>query len=68
MFTEAESGGVVLENLTPAQTERLWAAVSIVVDCLFERASLNNEEDETQVGVDTEPLVEPQPVQLHMEL
>jgi hypothetical protein len=59
VVTEAESGAVVLENLTPAQTERLWAAVSIVVDCLFERASLNNEEDETQVEVDSEPSVEP---------
>jgi hypothetical protein len=67
VVTEAESGVLALEDLTPEQRERLRAAVSTLIEYLLERASLNNEEDDTQAEVDTEPPVEPQPVQLRLE-
>jgi hypothetical protein len=56
-----------LEDLTPEEIGRLRAAVRILIEYLLERASLNDDEDDTQAEEDTEPSVEPQPVQLPLE-
>jgi hypothetical protein len=68
VVTEAESGVVALEDLTPEQRERLRAAVRILIEYLLERASLNDEEDDTQAEEDNASPAEPQPVQLPVEL
>ena len=68
VVTEAESGVLALEDLTPEQRERLRAAVRILIEYLLETAPLNDEEeDETQAEEDSALAADPQPVQSRLE-
>jgi hypothetical protein len=68
VVTQVESGVVAIKDLTPEQSERLRAAVRILIEYLLEKASFNNNEDETQAEANTVPSFEPQLMQLCLDL